>query len=269
MENLEDLKEKAIEAALKGKWPQAVKINQKIIHQAPDDLEAHLRLGFALWQMGNLDAAKMAYYKALKIQPGNQIATNNLERIKILKEKRYSISTKDRQKFQLDPNLFLDIPGKTRVVSLVNLGQINVLVKLRVGQEVFLRIKKRRIEIRNEKKEYIGALPDDLSKRLILFLKAKSRYRAFVKEAGKKNVEIFIKEEKRGRKVQHYPSFPKNLQEHIRILSGETEEELSEAEEEIDKEEGPLDLEELAEEVEEREYYHEPSLDEDREEFEE
>jgi len=267
MDILGILKEKAIELALKEKWPEAITINKKIIEKEPDDLETYLRLGFALWQIGDLNAAKKAYYKALKIQPGNQIATNNLERIKILKEKHSLILTTKKQKILLDPNLFLNIPGKTRTISLVNLGQINTLAKLKVGQEVYLKIKKRRVEVRNEENEYIGALPDDLSKRLILFMNAKSQYRTFIKEVSKKNVEVFIKEEKRGKKVRRYHSFPKNLQADLKMLTGN--EEVPETDEEGDKEEGPLDLEELAEEVEEKEYYPETSLDEEREDFEE
>jgi len=262
---LDILKKEAIEAAMSGNWHKGIKLNKKIITEAPDNLNSYLRLGFAHLQLGDLSNAKKAYLKALKIQPGNQIALNNLEKIKILKNKSENALSKEKNQLYLDPNLFLNIPGKTKVVSLINLGQISILAKLKVGQKIYLKIKKRRVEARTETDEYIGALPDDISKRLILFLKAKTQYISFIKEVTKKNVDVFIKEEKRGRKVRHYPSFPKNLQEDIKTI----EEQEETGEEEIDKEETPLDLEKLAEEVEEKEYYPEAPLEEERDDFEE
>lgn len=266
--NLDILKDQAIEAAIKGKWEKAIELNQKIINQVPEDLEAHLRLGFAYLQIGDLSQAKKSYLKALRIQPGNKIASNNLEKIKILIKTRQSLKLKNNKKINIDPNIFLDIPGKTKVVSLVNLGQINVLAKLEIGQKVNLKIKKRRIEIRTENNEYIGALPDDISKRLIIFIKGGSQYLGYIKEVSKKNVDVFIKEIKKGRRLKQYPSFPKNIQTDLKIITGEEIEETENQEEIID--EAPIDFEKLAEELEEKEIYPEIPHDEElEEEFEE
>lgn len=262
------LKNHAIEAAISGDWHKAISLNKKIILQFPDDLDSHLRLGFAQLQSGNLSKAKKTYLKALKIQPRNQIALNNLDKIRILNKRGQDKLYKQKDEIFLDPNMFVNIPEKTKVISLINLGQISILAKLKVGQKVYLKIKKRRVEVRTKADEYVGALPDDVSKRLILFLKAKTQYTSFIKEVSRNNVGVFIKEEKRGRKVRRYPSFPKNLQEDIKTITAE--EEATETEdEEIDKDESPLDLEELAAEVEEKEYYSEPPSDEEKDDFEE
>lgn len=261
---IDQLKQQAIESAIQSQWEKAIDFNEKILAVDPNDIEALLRLGFALLQKGKIKEAKKNYQKALKIQPGNQIAHNYLERIKILEGKK-GLKSKDIESSVLNPNLFLDLPGKTKAVSLINLGQIKTLAKLKIGQKLILKIKKRRVEARTENNEYVGALPDDISKRLIIFIKEKSNYSCFVKEVSKKNVEVFIKEEKKGKKVARYLSFPKNMSQDLKnIEEGQTENE--DEIEEIDDEEAPFDLEKLAEEIEEKELYDHPSLEDPDEE---
>lgn len=267
MENyIESLKQEAIEAAIKGDWDKAIESNKKIIAANPSDFEALLRLGFALFQKGEIKNAKKIYQKAIKIQPGNQITHNYLEKIKILETKKGNINNNNKEKPFLDPSLFLDIPGKTKVVSLVNLGQIKTLVKLKIGQKLFLRIKKRRVELRTENNEYVGALPDDISKRLIIFIKNKSEYVCFVKDVSKKNVDVFIKEEKKGKKIIRYLSFPKNIGEDLKMMQ-EDHEKIKD-EDDFDQE-IPIDIEELAQEIEQREIYEDSSLETDDDNLEE
>lgn len=260
--DLEQLKEKAIDAAIKSQWDLAIELNKKILIAEPSDIEALLRLGFALLQKGEIKEAKKYYLKAAKIQPGNQISLNYLEKIKILEGKKVSKNKRDHLSY-LNPNLFLDLPGKTKSVSLVNLGQIKTLAKLKIGQKLIFKIKKRRLEARTEDNEYVGALPDDISKRLIIFIKEKSEYSCFVKEVTKKNIEVFIREEKKGKKVSRYLSFPKNLSQDLKNIE-EIQEENNE--EETDQEEDVLDLEKLAEEIEEKEFYDHPPLEDSDEE---
>jgi tetratricopeptide (TPR) repeat protein len=263
------LNEQAIETAISGNWRKALSLNKKIIYENSNDLSAYLRLGFAYLQLGNLSSSRKAYLRAIKIQPGNQIALNNLERIRILKKKDQNTIKKQKESLCLDPILFLNIPGRTKVVSLINLGQISILAKLKVGLRVYLKIKKRRIETRNQNNEYIGALPDDISKRLILFIKAKAQYIAYIKEVSKKNVDVFIKEEKKGRKFKRFISFPKNFQEDLKIMIDRDEDTSQTEEEEIGKDESPVDLDKLAEEVEEKDFYTESPLEEEKDDFEE
>lgn len=271
------LEEKAINEALKGNFEKAVEINKQITAKDSSNIDAYLRLGFAYLQLNNLNAAKRYYYKALKFQPANQIAKINLEKINIL-EKIGKSKNFEKNNLSLDPNLFLNIPGKTKIVPLVNLGQINLLAKLKVGQKVFLKIKKRRIEVRTGQNEYIGALPDDISKRLIFFLSAKSSYSTYIKEAAKNQVDVFIKEETKGKKSAKLLSFPKNIQDDLKTMEKkeededddkkETEEFKTDEDEEDEEKEKPLDLETLAEELPEKEDYHQDvSIEEDNEEL--
>lgn len=263
--NIEELEKKAIDLAIANQWKDAIKINKTILKIDKDNLTSLLRLGFAYMQSNKLKQAKICYKKALKIQPGNNIAQENLEKIKILEEKK--IKNNRQKKTILDPYLFLEIPGKTILSQLVNLGQKNILAQLTIGQKVCLKIRRRKIEVRTDKDQYIGSLPDDLSQRLIFFLKAKSIYSCYIKEVSLKKVVVFIKEEKKGDRVIKFISFPKNLQSNINLLKEtEEEDEIIKKDEEIIENE----IESLAEKLEEnRDYLPSIDLDESEEEDEE
>lgn len=249
MNEIDLLEQQAIDAAINLDWAIAVELNTKILAKQEYNLGAILRLGFAYLQKNDLSKAKKTYEKALKIQSENTIALENIERIKILEVKGTKNTIKRDKKF--DPNLFLEVPGKTKASTLVNLGQKNVLAQLTIGEEVYLISKKRKAEIRSSNKEYIGSLPDDLSKRLYLFIKGDSEYTCFIKEVSLNKVIVFIREEKKGRKLQRFSSFPKNIQTNMAKMGSADEENAKPGDESHDDDtEGGLsdnELERLAE----------------------
>lgn len=236
MIEIELLEQNAIDAAVHSDWEIAICLNKKILQIDKKNLSAVLRLGFASLQTSKLLEAKKYYQKALKLQAGNTVAKENLERIKILQIKGSSKGKKTA--VYLDPNLFLEVSGKTKSIGLVNVGQKNVLAQLTTGQEVFLKPKKRKVEVRDKNNDYIGSLPDDISKRLMLFLNAGSTYNVFIKEGSLNKVVVFVREEKKGKKVSHYLSFPQNSQSNIAAIASdkETDEEGEDlAENELDR----------------------------------
>lgn len=264
MQEIELWEKQAVEAALRYEWKKAIARNNEILKLDPKNLAAYLRLGFIYLQLYELKKAKSAYLKALKIQPRNQLAKDNLERIKILEAKVPKKAK--RLKVSLDPNLFLETAGKTKTVALVNLGQKNILAQLMIGQKVFIKAKKRRMELRTKNNEYIGSFPDDLSKRLSLFIKAGSMYSVFIKEANLNRVVVFIREEKKGKSIMKFSSFPHNIQANLTDIP--IQEELKETDEE-ESLENDLDLEQLAEALASEEKDYLPFKPEEEEEGEE
>ncbi len=201
------LEQQAVDAAIDAEWPIAIDINKRILQENVEDIDACLRLGFAYLQSNQLKEAQKLYKKALRIQPKNIIAMEHLEKIEILESKKKSKTT---TKSKYDPDLFLETPGKTKTVHLVNLGQKEDLAGRNIGEEVTLKEKKRRLEVRSMDNEYIGTLPDDISKRLIYFIQEGSEYRTYIKEIDMTDMVIFVKEISKGAKVRQYPSFPSN-----------------------------------------------------------
>lgn len=247
--DISNLEKQAINNAMNGQWIEAIVFNENIIKIDKKNIEAYLRLGFAYLQTNKIKKAKQYYMLALKIQPNNSFIKKNLEKIKILESKKLTYANN----VPVDPLLFVDIPGKTKTVNLVNCGPKSVLAKLTVGQKVFLISKKRKVEIRTENKEYAGCLPDDLSKRLAIFIKNGSVFSVYIKETSLKNIVVLVKEEKKGAKVTRFIAFPTNSNNNLFRLENSSGEEISE---EDTEEISLLDLEKLAENLnnEEKEY---------------
>lgn len=261
VDELEILEQQAVDAAINSDWEQAIALNKKMVSRSKNNLKAYLRLGFAYIQARQFKSAEKAYKKALKIQPKNSLAQENLDKIAFLKAK--GAKKIQKREIKLDPGMFLETPGKTKSVGLVKLGQKNVLAQLHVGQKVVLKPKRRKIEVRGESGEYIGSLPDDLSHSLYIFIKGGNEYSANIKEVSLNRAVVFIKEEKKVKKFQKYLSFPKSIQTGI-VADEEA------GEESVDEEDAMAsELENLAENLtEEKVYipYSEAVDDEDNEE---
>ena len=192
-------KTQAIQSALTGDWAESVKLNNQLLEENPKDVETLNRIGLAYMILGKTKDARSTYQKVLDIDPLNSIAIKNLKKIK-------TDGTSQDQELILVNNTFLEETGKTKVVDLVNLAQADVLTSLRTGQSLELSVKRLKIFI-SQGKKYVGALPDDIGKRLIKFVTGGNKYEAFVKSAGAHGVTIFIREVKRSSRFKDQPSF--------------------------------------------------------------
>ncbi len=92
-------------------------------------------------------------------------------------------------------------------MRLVKLAEPAVLSLLDNADPVRLVPKKRRISVTTEDGHYLGALPDDLSQRLIRFIQGGNRYEAFIKAVEKGELQIFIREIFRSQRFKNLPSF--------------------------------------------------------------
>src|SRR5437016_2287539 len=107
MNDIDILEHQAVDAAINAHWKEAIEFNKKISRLDKNNLGAQLRLGYAYIQINKLKEAKTSYRKVLRMQKGNQIAEENLERIKILQSRGSKRIIKKEVK--LDPNLFLEL----------------------------------------------------------------------------------------------------------------------------------------------------------------
>lgn len=196
------LKNQAIQTALQGNWQNAIALNKSLISENPEDIDALNRLALAYKITGKIKEAKSAYQKVLAIDPLNPIALRNLQR---LKDKSLIMPTSNGVNVLIN-NKFLEEPGKTKVVELVNIAQQKIVENLRAGQSLELSMKRLKIFV-SEGQQYVGVLPDDISRRLIKFIKNGCIYESYVKSASQHKVTIFIKEIKKTTKYKDQPSF--------------------------------------------------------------
>ncbi len=214
--DIEKLTQLAIEAATASNWPQAAKINKKIISLSSSDTEALNRLARAQTCAGEIKKAEKTYKKVLSIDPYNLIAKKNLEKnLKITSPNdtnghangsNYPNGTQASSQAQTFSN-FLYEPGKTKIINLLNLAQPSDLAILNCGQKLALNIKKHGIGVTSETGTYLGALPDDLAHRLLAYIAGGNKYEVYVKYSTTKSLTVFILEVERSAKFVNQPSF--------------------------------------------------------------
>ena len=204
-------KNQAIQTALKGNWEEAILLNKALVAEDPKDIDALNRLALAYSIIGKVKDAKSAYLKVIELDSLNAIALRNLKKIKEMNGHNNNINLT-----KLINNKFLEEPGKTKVVELVNIAQPQITENLRTGQSLELSIKRLKIFVLDGK-QYIGVLPDDIARRLIIFMKTGCLYDAYVKSAGIHKVSLFIKETKKVGRLKDQPSFTSFSESHLEL----------------------------------------------------
>lgn len=211
MSDLSELASLATKAALSAEWNEAVKINQKILKASQTDVEALNRLARALTCLGETTKAQKIYKKVLEIDAYNIIAHKNLEKFARSKPNGNNQKQNNNHGETADlSSLFLFEPGKTKIVSLLNVAASNVLLALNCAEKLIIRAKSHSVAIATKDDSYLGALPDDLAHKLISFMSGGNKYEAYVKSATPKSLVIFIKEVYRAPAFINQPSFLNN-----------------------------------------------------------
>ncbi|MGD9129029.1 MAG: tetratricopeptide repeat protein [Candidatus Woesebacteria bacterium] len=199
MQKLSALRIQAIQAAKCLDWEKAIEINQEILEQNENDLEALNRLGLAYLQSKQVKKAKKTFLKVLKLDKTNKIAKKHLKKIK---NKQINNIT------QFSTNEFIENPGKSKNIPLHRLANKQILESLSIGQTCRLVPKSRYISVETEDKTYIGALPEDLSFRLTKLIQSGNHYLCSISCFSAKQCIIHIQEVETSKENSHISSFP-------------------------------------------------------------
>ncbi|MCL4366185.1 tetratricopeptide repeat protein [Patescibacteria group bacterium] len=199
------LYQQAIEAALDLRWEEALKINKKIIKLDPQNVDALNRQGKAYMELGKTNLARKSYSEVLKVDPYNPIALKNLKIMKSFKCNGQAAFPCNQTK--LSPSLFLQEPGKTKIVSLMKVAEPQKLSQAFCGMKVEMAVKNRKITIIDPNGNYLGVLPDDINHNLIRLFKGGNKYDLFVKSIRVNSLSIIIKETFRSKRFKNQPSF--------------------------------------------------------------
>lgn len=210
------LKAQAIQTALIGDWQNAIQINQSILEENPDDIDTLNRLGFAFASSGNTKEAKNTYQKVLSLDNQNPIALRNLKRLNGSAGMQSSSTSVNQANIS---TLFIEEPGKTKVIELLNIADKKVISPLRSGEQLSLSVKRMKIFVHDHNKQYIGMLPDDIGRRLIRFMEGGNEYDAYVKSVDNNHVTIFAREIKRAAQFANQPSFAPSDKSKLQISS--------------------------------------------------
>ncbi len=204
--------QQAIEAALDSRWSEALSLNKRIIKLDPQNVDALARLARVYMEMGKNRLAKKYYSEVIRIDPYNPIASKNLKIIKSFKPDspggNGALHPNGTSRFPL--SLFLQEPGKTKIVNLLKVAEPQKLSKVFCGMQVDLIIKNRKIAIIDSDGNYLGVLPDDINHHLLRLLHGGNKYDLFVKSIRVNGLSILVKETYRSKRFKNQPSFLEN-----------------------------------------------------------
>ncbi len=229
-----NLQRLAIDAALDSRWEEALKLNKKIIKLEPQSIAALNRQARCYMELGKNNLAKKYYQSVLKFDPYNPIALKNLKIVKAFKSDGFHHAIDGQVK--LTPELFLQEPGKTKVVTLLKVAEPKTLSKMFPGMQVNMTVKNKKIIIVDSDKSYLGVLPDDICHHLIRLLKGGNKYSLIIASVRVNSLSVLIREIFRSKRFKNQSSFLEGSQyfpvDVITSLDGDSRDEDKDEEEE-------------------------------------
>lgn len=201
-----NLSEQAITAALDCRWADALKLNKQILKLDPQNIDALARSAKAYIELGKSNLAKKYYTQVLSYDPYNPIALKNLKIIKAFKSNGQPHTVGDG-KFRLSASLFLQEPGKTKIVNLLNVCEPQKLSSAFCGMKVEMIVKNRKLIVVDGDGGYLGVLPDDICHLLIRLLRGGNKYSLLVKSIRVNGLSVLIRETFRSKRFKNQPSF--------------------------------------------------------------
>jgi tetratricopeptide (TPR) repeat protein len=186
------LAEQAIGQAAAAQWADAADTNRKLL-ELGQDAEAENRLAKALWELGELAAAREHYQTALALDPTNRIAERNIDRLKVLLVAAGEKTVPAAEGSKAPVSIFVEETGKTGFAYLTDLADPRQLAQVNPGDAVELTPEgSRLIAISNGMR--IGVVEPRVAARLLKLIADGNKYAAGVTSLGDKDVRIIIRE---------------------------------------------------------------------------
>jgi tetratricopeptide (TPR) repeat protein len=181
--------EQAIQLAIESKWEEAATLNRSILEVLPEDVDTWNRLGKSLLELGRYKEAHEAYAKSIALDPVNQIAKRNLERLEGLQD----VAPKREGVAKVAQDLFIEEVGKTGTTLLRDASR-EMIAALTAGDEVYLKPDDDVLQIANAGGDIVGSVEPKMGLRLLRLMEGGNQYAAAVKSLTDDDVEVIIKE---------------------------------------------------------------------------
>ena len=186
------LAEQAIAHAAAGKWSEAADTNRRLLELGAE-AEAENRLAKALWEQGELGAAREHYQAALALDPTNRIAERNIDRLKTLLVAAGERTVPAQEGSKAPVRIFVEETGKTGFAQLIDLADPRKLAQVNPGDLVELNPDGNRL-IATSSGVRIGVVEPRVAARLLKLLADGNQYSAGVTSLGAGDVRIIIRE---------------------------------------------------------------------------
>jgi tetratricopeptide (TPR) repeat protein len=186
------LAEQAIAQAAAGQWSDAADTNRRLLELGPE-AEAENRLAKALWEQGELAAAREHYETALALDPTNRIAERNIQRLRLLLADAGEKTVAANEGSKAAVGIFVEETGKTGFAALSDLATPAKLAQVNPGDYVELTPENGRlVAISNGVR--IGIVEPRVAARLLKLIADGNKYSAGVTSLGDKDVRLIIRE---------------------------------------------------------------------------
>jgi hypothetical protein len=186
------LADQAINQAAASQWADAAETNRKLL-ELGQDAEAENRLAKALWEMGELGAAREHYQTALALDPTNRIAERNIDRLKVLLVTAGEKTVAAKEGSKAPVGIFVEETGKTGFAYLTDLPHPRELAQVNPGDNVEMTPEGNRL-IATSNGVRIGVVEPRVAARLLKLMAEGNKYAAGVTSLGDKDVRIIIRE---------------------------------------------------------------------------
>ena len=220
---LDPKNQEAINAALSADWEKALDLNLELSKEYPTDAKTLNRLARAYLELGQISKARAIYQSVLKLDPYNNIAAKNLSRLANIKKKDLQPAP-DVKNTNFNPQIFLEEPGKTKILHLADLAMPKVLANLRIGDQVRLEPQRDDVIIFSPDNKRLGKVDATWAKTLARALRLGSKFMALVKSlqikssSSDSSLSIFVKELERSPKLSEsiFPSTSSPFTPYVR-----------------------------------------------------
>jgi tetratricopeptide (TPR) repeat protein len=186
------LAEQAIAQAAGGKWSDAADTNRRLLELGPE-ADAENRLAKALWELGELGAAREHYQAALALDPTNRIAERNIDRLKTLLVAAGEKTVPAQDGSKAPVRIFVEETGKTGFAHLLDLPDPKKLAQVNPGDTVEMTPEGNRL-IAHSNGIRIGVVEPRVAARLLKLMADGNKYLAGVTSLGAQDVRIIIRE---------------------------------------------------------------------------
>jgi tetratricopeptide (TPR) repeat protein len=186
------LAEQAIAAASQARWDEAADVNRRLLELGAD-AESENRLAKALWELGELAAAREHYQTALALDPTNRIAERNIDRLRMLLVEAGEKTVPAKEGSKAPVSIFVEETGKTGFAHLTDLATPATLAQVNPGDFVELTPERNRL-IAFSNGVRIGAVEPRVAARLLKLIADGNKYAAGVTSLGDVDVRIIIRE---------------------------------------------------------------------------
>ena len=216
--------QQAIDAALSKDWQKALDLNKDLIKEYPNDVETLNRLARTYLELGEIAKAKTNYKKVLRIDSYNNIAEKNLSKLSNLRKNTVKKSSNNETTTEVEPDIFLEEPGKSKVLVLNDLARPSILAGLKTGDSVRLDPQKDDVIVFSQESKIVGKIEPSLSVDLGLAIRAGSKFTSLVKSVRVKDspsqysLSIFVKETYKSPKISKniFPSTSSHFTPYVR-----------------------------------------------------